>query len=80
MKLIIAEKPSVAKSIAAALGIKTIGNGYFQNDEYLVSWCIGHLVCPMDAAGYDENFKKWRYDDLARAVPLCDRARKGRGI
>ena len=64
MKLIIAEKPSVAKSIAAALGIKPIGNGYFQNDEYLVSWCIGHLVCPMDAAGYDENFKKWRYDDL----------------
>ena len=45
MKLIIAEKPSVAKSIAAALGIKPVGNGYFQNDEYLVSWCIGHLVC-----------------------------------
>lgn len=64
MKLIIAEKPSVAKSIAAALGIKTAGNGYFQNDEYLVSWCIGHLVCPMDAAGYNEDFKKWRYDDL----------------
>ena len=64
MKLIIAEKPSVAKSIASALGIKTVGNGYFQNDEYLVSWCVGHLVCPMDAAGYDEDFKKWRYDDL----------------
>ena len=64
MKLIIAEKPSVAKSIAAALGIKTVGNGYFQNDDYLVSWCIGHLVCPMDAAGYNEDFKKWRYDDL----------------
>ena len=64
MKLIIAEKPSVAKSIAAALGIKTVGNGYFQNDEYLVSWCIGHLVCPTDAAGYNEDFKKWRYDDL----------------
>ena len=64
MKLIIAEKPSVAKSIAAALGIKTVGNGYFQNNEYLVSWCIGHLVCPMDAAGYNEDFKKWRYDDL----------------
>lgn len=64
MKLIIAEKPSVAKSMAAALGIKTVGNGYFQNDEYLVSWCIGHLVCPMDAAGYNEDFKKWRYDDL----------------
>ena len=64
MKLIIAEKPSVAKSIAAALGIRTVGNGYFQNDEYLVSWCIGHLVCPIDAAGYNEDFKKWRYDDL----------------
>lgn len=72
MKLIIAEKPSVAKSIAAALGIRTVGNGYFQNDEYLVSWCIGHLVCPMDAAGYDENFKKWRYDDLPiLPEPFC---------
>ena len=64
MKLIIAEKPSVAKSIASALGVKSGTDGSFQGNGYIVSWCVGHLVSPMDAAGYNENFKKWRYDDL----------------
>ena len=64
MKLIIAEKPSVAKSIASALGVKSGADGSFQGNGYIVSWCVGHLVSPMDAAGYNENFKKWRYDDL----------------
>lgn len=64
MKLIIAEKPSVAKSIASALGVKFGADGSFQGNGYIVSWCVGHLVSPMDAAGYNENFKKWRYDDL----------------
>ena len=64
MKLIIAEKPSVAKSIASALGAKSGADGYFQGNGLIVSWCVGHLVSPMDAAGYDERFKKWRYDDL----------------
>ena len=64
MKLIIAEKPSVAKSIASALGVKSGADGSFQGSGYIVSWCVGHLVSPMDAAGYNENFKKWRYDDL----------------
>ena len=64
MKLIIAEKPSVAKSIASALGAKSGADGYFQGNGLIVSWCVEHLVSPMDAAGYDERFKKWRYDDL----------------
>lgn len=64
MKLIITEKPSVAKSIASALGAKSGADGYFQGNALIVSWCVGHLVSPMDAGGYDENFKKWRYDDL----------------
>ena len=64
MKLIIAEKPSVAKSIAAALGVKSGADGCFSGNGYIVSWCVGHLVSPMDAAGYDESLKKWRYDDL----------------
>lgn len=64
MKLIIAEKPSVAKSIASALGAKSGADGYFQGNALIVSWCVGHLVSPMDAGGYDERFKKWRYDDL----------------
>ena len=63
-KLIIAEKPSVAKSIASALGAKSRTDGFYEGNGLLVSWCVGHLVSPMDAGGYDENFKKWRYDDL----------------
>ena len=63
-KLIIAEKPSVAKSIASALGASSRADGFYEGNGLLVSWCVGHLVSPMDAGGYDENFKKWRYDDL----------------
>ena len=63
-KLIIAEKPSVAKSIASALGAKSRADGFYEGNGLLVSWCVGHLVSPMDAGGYDERFKKWRYDDL----------------
>ena len=64
MKLIIAEKPSVAKSIASALGASSRADGFYEGNGLLVSWCVGHLVSPMDAGGYDEYFKKWRYDDL----------------
>ena len=63
-KLIIAEKPSVAKSIASALSASSRADGFYEGSGLLVSWCVGHLVSPMDAGGYDENFKKWRYDDL----------------
>lgn len=64
MMLIITEKPRVAKSIASALGVTSRANGCFQGNGLIVSWCVGHLVSPMDAAGYDERFKKWRYNDL----------------
>ena len=64
MKLIIAEKPSVAKSIASALGASSRADGFYEGNNLLVSWCVGHLVSPLDAGGYDERFKKWRYDDL----------------
>ena len=63
-KLIIAEKPSVAKSIASALGASSRADGFYEGSGLLVSWCVGHLISPMDAGGYDERFKKWRYDDL----------------
>ena len=62
--LIICEKPSVAKTIAGALGAKEQKDGYIQGDGLLVSWCIGHLVSMADAGSYDERFKKWRYEDL----------------
>ena len=64
MKLIIAEKPSVAKSIASALGAASRADGFYEGNGLIVSWCVGHLVSPMDAASYDEHYKKWRYDDL----------------
>ena len=64
MRLVIAEKPSVARSIAAVIGATDRQEGYLQGNGYLVSWCIGHLVSFADAALYDERFKKWRYEDL----------------
>lgn len=64
MKLVIAEKPSVAKSIASALGAASRADGFYEGNGLIVSWCVGHLVSPMDAASYDERYKKWRYDDL----------------
>ena len=44
MKLIIAEKPSVAKSIASALGASSRADGFYEGNGLLVSWCVGHLV------------------------------------
>ena len=63
-KLVICEKPSVAKSIASALGVTSRADGYFEGNGYLISWCIGHLVGLADAAAYDDRYKKWRYEDL----------------
>ena len=64
IQLVIAEKPSVARSIAGVIGADQKRDGYMEGNGYLVSWCIGHLVSLADAGTYDERFKKWRYDDL----------------
>ena len=64
MKLIIAEKPSVAFAIAKALGIKSKKDGYIENGKYIISWCVGHLVSMAYPQTYDESFAKWRYEDL----------------
>ena len=63
-QLVIAEKPSVAHSIAAVIGADEKQNGYWQGGGYLVSWCIGHLVSFAEAGQYDEKYCKWRYEDL----------------
>ena len=63
-KLVIAEKPSVARSIAGVIEATEKHDGYLEGNGYLVSWCIGHLVSFADAGRYDERFKKWRYEDL----------------
>ena len=62
--LVIAEKPSVARSIAAVIGATEKQNGYWQGGGYLVSWCIGHLVSFAEAGQYDEKYCKWKYEDL----------------
>ena len=63
-RLVIAEKPSVAASIAAALGVKEKKDGYIEGGGYLISWCVGHLVELAEAAAYGEKYKKWSYESL----------------
>lgn len=64
MKLVIAEKPSVAMALASVLGARTRKDGYVEGNGYIVSWCVGHLVGLCDASEYDEKYKRWRYEDL----------------
>ena len=64
MKLVIAEKPSVANSLAAVLGATTRRDGYLEGGGWLVSWCLGHLAGLADASVYNPDYAKWRYDDL----------------
>ncbi|MFC3039953.1 DNA topoisomerase [Virgibacillus xinjiangensis] len=64
MKLILAEKPSVAKNIADALGIKTKRDGYFEGSGYLITWAFGHLVELYDAKDYDSRMTRWKMDNF----------------
>ena len=64
MRLVIAEKPSVAMALASVIGAKSRRDGFVEGNGYLVSWCVGHLVGLCDAADYDERYRKWNYDDL----------------
>lgn len=69
MQLVIAEKPSVAQSIANLLGAKEKKDGYMEGGGYLVSWCVGHLVGLAQADAYGEQYKKWSYE----ALPILPR-------
>ncbi len=64
MKLVIAEKPSVALSLAKVLGATKKHDGYLAGGGYLVSWCYGHLLKLADPEQYDESLKKWTYETL----------------
>ena len=64
MELVIAEKPSVAQSIAAVLGATQRKEGYLEGNEYLVSWCVGHLVELAQPESYEGAWKKWSYESL----------------
>ncbi|MBP3463626.1 MAG: DNA topoisomerase III [Clostridia bacterium] len=64
-KLLITEKPSVAMEFAKALKINTTRkNGYLESEEWIITWCVGHLVTMSYPEKYDENLKKWRLDTL----------------
>ena len=65
-KLFIAEKPSVAKQFAEALGVATEGGnrGYLENQDYIFTWCVGHLISMSYPEKYDEELKKWRMEPL----------------
>jgi len=64
LNLVIAEKPSVAKAIASVLGAKDKKDGYYQGGNYIVSWCVGHLVELAQPDAYGEQYAKWMYADL----------------
>ena len=65
-KLFIAEKPSVAKQFAEALGVGTGGGnrGYLENQDYIFTWCVGHLISMSYPEKYDEELKKWKMESL----------------
>lgn len=64
MKLVLAEKPSVAQSIAKVLGANKREDGYLEGNGYVVSWCVGHLVELAQPEAYDAKYSKWAYADL----------------
>ncbi|MCD7752121.1 MAG: DNA topoisomerase 3 [Lachnospiraceae bacterium] len=64
MQLVIAEKPSVAQSLARVLGARKREDGYVEGNGYLVSWCVGHLVELAAPDDYDPRYKKWSKEDL----------------
>ena len=64
MKLVIAEKPSVAQSIAKVIGATEKKDGYMEGNGYIVSWCFGHLIELVQPQEYDPKYEKWKKDDL----------------
>ena len=64
MKLIICEKPSVGMAIASALGIETKNDGYMESEDFLVSWCIGHLAELSQPSCYGKCYEKWSLEAL----------------
>ncbi len=64
MKVIIAEKPSVAKNIADALKIKSKKDGYFEGEGYFITWAFGHLLQLYDAKDYDSKMARWKMENF----------------
>ncbi|WP_077625190.1 DNA topoisomerase III [Sediminibacillus massiliensis] len=62
--VVLAEKPSVGRDIARVLNCQKKGNGYFEGNQYIVTWALGHLVTLADPEVYDDKYKTWRMEDL----------------
>lgn len=62
--LIITEKPSVAQEFARILGVSGRNDGYIESSDYVITWCVGHLVEMVYPEVYDEKYKKWKLEDL----------------
>lgn len=63
-KLVVTEKPSVARAYADALGVKNAQDGYIEGNGYIISWCVGHLIELAQPDAYDPALKKWSYNSL----------------
>lgn len=62
--LVLAEKPSVGRDIARVLQCSKKGNGYFEGNQYIVTWALGHLVTLADPEVYGQQYSSWRIEDL----------------
>ncbi len=68
-RLVLTEKPSVAREIARVLNCTTKGKGYFEGQQYVVTWALGHLVTLAEPEDYDQKYKQWRLEDLPMIPP-----------
>jgi DNA topoisomerase-3 len=64
LRLIIAEKPSMGRALAEALGLEGRGRSFMEGKGLVVTWCVGHLVEALNPEGYDPAWKAWRWDRL----------------
>ena len=82
MKLVLAEKPSVAQSIAKVLGAAKREDGYLEGNGYVVSWCVGHLVELAQPEAYDAKYSKWAvsYTHLFSATSFLPRTASSNSI
>ncbi len=63
-KLVLAKKPSVTQVLSKVLGATRREDGYLEENDYVMSWCVDHLVEPASPEAYGDQYKKWRIEDL----------------
>src|SRR5690554_3798570 len=71
-KLVLAEKPSVGRQLAQALGCRSRMDGYIEGDKYVVTWALGHLVELANPDQYNERWRRWSVRDLPMLPPTLE--------